>query len=266
MRDETEIHDVEAYVALQAVLNARFWQRLGGMPDFSGLRVLDFGCGHGALSLDMARAGAASILGIDLADQRIRYAQARMGTRAPAGCDMRFECLDITTIPGQDLFDRIVSKDTFEHVGPVDEVLGAMIRLLKPGGEIILGFGPLYYSPFGDHGELGIRLPWGHLLAGEKRVLAAFNRTNQSCYRSLPEAGFNMLTPKEFRRAFEHSNAEIRSLHVNPSGREGLKSAMRSAFRLLARVPGLERYFTLEIYAVLTKPDRPAADLARKTA
>lgn len=266
MIDETEIHDVEAYVALQAVENARFWQRLGGMPDFTGLRVLDFGCGHGALSLDIARAGAASVLGIDLAAQRIRYAQQNTAPRAPAGCTIRFECLDITTLPGEALFDRIVSKDTFEHVGPVDAVLAAMVRLLKPGGEIILGFSPLYYSPFGDHGELGIRLPWAHLLAGEQRVLAAFNRTNRSDYHRLPEAGFNMLTPRDFRRMFARSQAQLRSLRVNPSGDEGLKAAMMSTFRLLARLPGLERYFTVGMYAVLTKPGGAAPDVARQAA
>src|SRR3954453_23394436 len=34
MIDETEIHDVDAYVRLQVVENARFWQRLGGRPNF----------------------------------------------------------------------------------------------------------------------------------------------------------------------------------------------------------------------------------------
>lgn len=266
MIDESEIHDVEAYVRLQVIENARFWQRLGGMPDFTGMRVLDFGCGHGMLSLDLARAGAVSVLGIDLAEQRIRYAQANVAPQAPPGCTMRFECIDITTIPGEGLFDRIVSKDTFEHVGPIDEVLAAMVRLLKPGGEIILGFSPLYYSPFGDHGELGVRVPWAHLLAGEQRVLAAFNATNGSAYRRLPEAGFNMLTPRDFRQAFERSGAQIRSLRMNSAAGGGLKSAMIRAFRLLARVPGLERYFTVGIYAVLVKPARTAPQAAARAA
>jgi len=254
MINEAEIHDVEAYVALQASENDRFWQRAGGKPDFTGQRVLDFGCGHGALSLDIALSGATSVLGIDLSAERVRYAQEKIAIQAPAGCTMRFECLDITAILGNGLFDRIVSKDTFEHVRPVDAVLAAMVRLLKPGGEIILGFSPLYYSPFGDHGELGVRLPWAHLVAGEKRVLAAFNRTNHASFRGLPEAGFNMLTPKDFRRTFQRSTAEIRSLRTNPPGRGGLKSVMMTAFRLLARLPGLERYFTVGIYAVLAKP------------
>lgn len=254
MIDEAEIHDVEAYFAHQVTENARFWRRLGGMPDFAGQHVLDFGCGHGALSLDIARAGAASVLGIDLAAQRIRYAQTRVAPQAPASTRMRFACLDITTIPGEALFDRIVSKDTFEHVSPVDGVLAAMLRLLKPGGEIILGFSPLYHSPFGDHGELGIRLPWAHLLAGERRVLAAFNRTNGTCYRGLPEAGFNMLTPRDFREAFRGSRAEIRVLRVNPARGEGLKSVMMATFRTLALIPRLERYFTVGIYSVLAKP------------
>ena len=254
MIDENEIHDVGAYVALQAVENVRFWRRLGGKPDFTGQRVLDFGCGHGTLALDIARGGAASVLGIDLAEQRILYAREKVVPQAPLGTTMRFESMDITTMPGEGLFDRIVSKDTFEHVGPVDAVLAAMVRLVKPGGEIILGFSPLYNSPFGDHGEYGVRVPWIHLLVGEQRVLAEFNKTNRSAYKRLPDAGFNMLKPADFRRAFSRTGTEIRALNTNPSAGEGLKGPMMAMFRSLARLPMLEPYFTVGVYAVLAKP------------
>jgi ubiquinone/menaquinone biosynthesis C-methylase UbiE len=252
MIDESEFHDIDEYFAFQVTDNDKFWLRLGGRPDFAGQHVLDFGCGHGALSLDVARAGAASVLGIDLSEQRIRYAIDKVAPLAPNGT-LSFGCIDITTMKGEARFDRIVSKDTLEHVAPLDAVLASMIRLLKPGGELIFGFSPLYYSPFGDHGELGSSLPWAHLFAGERRVLAAFNRKNRSDFNSLPDAGFNMRKRRDFLEAFQEANCDIRYLAINPSVNEGLKSSVMALLRTLARFRPLEPFMTIGIYTILSK-------------
>ena len=45
--------------------NKKFWERLGGKPNFENKTVLDFGCGHGALSVEIAESGAKKVLGID---------------------------------------------------------------------------------------------------------------------------------------------------------------------------------------------------------
>ena len=60
------LEDAAAYFDEQmAESNPEFWSRCGGRPDLRGLRVLEVGCGHGALSVDMARGGA-DVLGVDL--------------------------------------------------------------------------------------------------------------------------------------------------------------------------------------------------------
>ena len=46
--------------------NEKFWKRLGIKPNFKNKTVLDFGCGHGALSIDIGLLGAKSVIGIDL--------------------------------------------------------------------------------------------------------------------------------------------------------------------------------------------------------
>ena len=32
-----------------------FWGRFGGKPNFEGKTILDFGCGHGAMCMDIAK-------------------------------------------------------------------------------------------------------------------------------------------------------------------------------------------------------------------
>jgi ubiquinone/menaquinone biosynthesis C-methylase UbiE len=157
-------------------------------------------------------------------------------------------------MPGEALFDVIVSQNTFEHVGDVDAVLASFKRLLKPGGAAYIGFSPLYHSPFGDHGELRapVRLPWLHLIAGKKRVIAAYNRANGEAVTTLAECGFNGLKPADFRAAFARSGLQIESLRINPTEGPVKRAAMR-IFALLAKLPGLEPLFTTGIYVVLRK-------------
>lgn len=249
--DESRIHDVDAFFRYQLADNAKFWRRFGVAVDLEGEDVLDLGCGHGALSLDIARRGARSVLGLDLSAQRIAYARAKVRAEAPDVLD--FATTDVRALAGEVRFDRVVSKDTFEHVDDVAGTLAALHRLLRPGGAAMLGFSPLWYSPFGDHGELGSRLPWAHVLAGEARVLAAFNARNASRHESLPAAGFNMLQKRDFLAAFAASGLNTERLVVNPS-EGGAKGLLAAGLRALSAVPGLDRYCTVGLYAILRRP------------
>lgn len=253
MIEESALFDVEAYFRFQIDDNEKYWSRLGGRPDLTRKSVLDFGCGHGALSLDLAQHGARRVLGIDLSDQRIRFCRERTAPRAPKEGVLEFRKVNVVDIDEPEGFDMIVSKDVLEHVEPLEPAIQAMGRLLKPGGTLRFGFSPLYYSPFGDHGELGTRIPWGHVLAGEQRVLDAFNRSNKSSCRTLVEAGFNKRTPRQFFGAFDQLGFATEYRRINPA-EGGAKSAMMRVFDVLRRVPALEPYVTVGIYLVLRKP------------
>ena len=252
MIEESALFDVEAYFRFQLGDNEKYWSRLGGRPALAGKQVLDFGCGHGALSLDLARHGAKRVLGIDLSEQRVRFCREKTQPRGPAGV-LEFRKVDVARLDEDGGFDMVVSKDVLEHVEPLEPALQSMARLLRPGGTLRLGFSPLYFSPFGDHGELGTRIPWGHVLAGEQRVLAAFNRANKSSCRSLVEAGFNMRKPRQFLWAFDKLNFATEYLKINPA-EGGAKAAVMRLFDALRRVPALEPYVTVGIYIVLRKP------------
>ena len=63
------------YFEYGKIENKKFWKRLGGKPDLKNKSILDFGCGHGALCIDLAQSGAKSITGIDLNSKLVDFAK-----------------------------------------------------------------------------------------------------------------------------------------------------------------------------------------------
>ena len=79
--------------------NKKFWKRLGSKPDFKNKKVLDFGCGHGSLTLEIAALGAQKVIGIDLEIDLINFAQENLDQNFPALRDkVEFELIDLLTV------------------------------------------------------------------------------------------------------------------------------------------------------------------------
>ena len=99
-----------------------------------GKRVLDAACGEGYGSALLAGT-AASVLGVDIAEQAIAHARARYG----AIPNLRFERGDCTAldVPAA-AFDLIVSFETLEHVQAQEQLLAGFARALAPDGLLII--------------------------------------------------------------------------------------------------------------------------------
>ncbi len=67
-------------------------------------------------------------------------------------------------------FDFIFSYDSFEHFEQPELVLREAIRVLRKGGYIFLSFGPLYYSPFGEHAYRSITIPYCQFLFSKELI------------------------------------------------------------------------------------------------
>jgi len=100
-----------------------------------GQRLLDIGCGWGALGLWAARHYGVEVHGITLSRQQQRYACDR-ARRLGMQDRVEFELRDYRDLDGSARYDRIVSVGMFEHIGikSFPEYFGTAAQLLAPGG------------------------------------------------------------------------------------------------------------------------------------
>jgi cyclopropane-fatty-acyl-phospholipid synthase len=101
-----------------------------------GHRLLDIGCGWGALVLRAAQRFGARCVGVTLSERQAELARERV---AQAGLSDRVEIRlqDYRDVDGE--FDRITSVGMFEHVGlqHLTEYFGRIERLLAPDGVVM---------------------------------------------------------------------------------------------------------------------------------
>lgn len=133
---------------------------------FDGKRVLEVGCGDGALLTEFARRGAARIIGIDLCPTHTTEGRTVTVMRMDV-CNLEFE---------DQCFDYVFSVATLEHVNDVPRALREIHRVLKPGGEFFTRFGPIWTAVNGHHyrvwdhdGKVFIP-PWGHLALSREEL------------------------------------------------------------------------------------------------
>jgi cyclopropane-fatty-acyl-phospholipid synthase len=104
-----------------------------------GDRVLEIGCGWGALAEMAALEFDASLVGVTLSTEQLAWAQARM-ERCAAADRVQLRLQDYRDIgrdnPADRQFDAICSIEMIEAVGREywPTYFGALARLLKPGG------------------------------------------------------------------------------------------------------------------------------------
>ena len=106
-----------------------------------GQRLLDIGCGWGALIRRAARKYGAIATGVTLSKNQYDYARERI--RAEGLQDRcRVELCDYRDVPGAGVYDRIASVGMFEHVGLANlAAYFAKIRSLLTGDGLVLNHG-----------------------------------------------------------------------------------------------------------------------------
>jgi SAM-dependent methyltransferase len=99
-----------------------------------GRRVLDAACGTAYGSALLRAAGAASVLGVDIAEAVVESARAEM----PAGVELRVGDVQDLAFLEDDSFDVVVCFETIEHVRDRDAALDELRRVLAPGGVLAI--------------------------------------------------------------------------------------------------------------------------------
>lgn len=117
---------------------------------------LELGCWDGMVSCYLAARGKQATA-IDYRDIGFDERAARQGVRL-----MQMDAANLRFDDGS--FDFVFSYDAFEHVASPEAVLLEAARVLKKGGCLYLDFGPLYFSPFGEHAYDSITVPYCQFL------------------------------------------------------------------------------------------------------
>ncbi len=262
----------------------RFWVGHGyaSVPNITGLRVLEFGCGLGGHAISAALAGA-EVVGIDLDGQSLQFAQQMLGERFPQlKTRVKFLQMRIEDYKDSQGFDYILTYETFEHVLDLPSALQHLARLLKPSGTLISTFGGLWTSAFGGHDlqyylEWTKNTPWGMLwlprVTSERRTINSLFRapipfshrfmTGKALkdygrrypdrpHGTIQEVGMNGLAFSDYVKIIGASPFKVIRWKTNVG-----KHPAYIILRLLAGVPGLQDLFTQNVYAVMV-PREPS--------
>ncbi len=179
------------------------------MESIEGKDVIDFGCGEGTEAIELAQAGARTVVGVDLLTFRFPDAERRA---REAGVTDRVRFLTAPESPA----DVIVSLDSFEHFDKPDEILRVMASFLRPRGRVVASFGPTWYHPLGGH-SFSV-FPWSHLIFTEQALIRwrAERKSDGATRFSEVEGGLNQMTISRFERVVADSPFQIVKLEAVP--------------------------------------------------
>jgi SAM-dependent methyltransferase len=120
---------------LVQLTHGRLWRRVAEVLPSPPARVLDIGCGTGALSLAMAEAGY-EVTAIDPDPTAIDLAERSAHQAAPGR--LAYHRSDATTwVADEAGYDVVVTTRTLHHVHDPAAVLEQVHRWLRPGGQLV---------------------------------------------------------------------------------------------------------------------------------
>lgn len=186
--------------SVQGLYAAGEWHALQRMlPDLSGKRVLDIGCGFGWHCAYAAEQGAAQVLGIDLSEKMLAVARERNATPAIEYRRMAMEDMDFPP----ESFDVVLSSLVFHYTPDFEQVCSLVHRCLGAGGDFVFSVEHPVFTAQGPqdwcYDAEGRPSHWpvdGYFLEGGRRALflgeevVKYHRTLTTYLNSLLAAGF----------------------------------------------------------------------------
>lgn len=208
---------------------------------FAGQRVIDFGSGEGGLVLDLAP-HAAEAIGLEIRHEALDSSRRR--AEALGLANARF--LDPATLDPESLHaDTIISMDSMEHFERPGEILDYCARVLKPGGRMLVTFGPPWLHPYGHHMSFMCRVPWFHLFFRERAIMNVrrlYRNDGAARFSEVP-GSLNGMTLRRFKRLVGDSPFALEWLGLTPIWGQ----------RPLVRLPLMREFFISIVTCVLRK-------------
>lgn len=171
--------------------NARFVAELGQpvvelLAPQAGERILDLGCGDGALTRRLGEVGA-SVVGVDSSAEMVA------ATRA-AGLDARVMSGEALAFDSE--FDAVFSNAALHWMRRPADVIAGVWRALKPGGRFV--------GEMGGHGNVH------HIMTA---LVAALDRRGLDGRAAVP---WYFPTPAEYRGLLEPQGFRVRAIDLIP--------------------------------------------------
>lgn len=175
---------------------------LGYLPrDLAGRRVLDAGCGTGALAVEAARRGA-EVVAVDVAETLVRLAEERCPPDVPRD-RIRFVVGDMLD-PGLGRFDHVVAMDSLIHYRGPDMVAAIAGLARRADASLVTTFAPR--TPLlGAMHAVGQLFPRGNRSPAIEPIRAA--RLEADLVRALAEEGLLPGRTRRVARGFYISQA-----------------------------------------------------------
>jgi SAM-dependent methyltransferase len=162
-------------------------------PFAAGKDVLDYGCGSGYGSAMLA-ASARSVKAVDVAPDAVAY-----GREHHAAANLEFRVIDTDRpLPFSDAsFDSVMSCQVIEHVAAPVTYLQEVVRVLKPGGVLVLA------TPDRRTRLLPLQRPWNrwHLTEYSERSLVRLLAPHFATIESFTMGGARAVIDPELRRS-----------------------------------------------------------------
>ena len=145
----------DAHAVLQREVADRLLERLDWLPGLDPERVLDAGCGTGAVARRLqSRYRRARVYGVDLAEPMLVRARALTPPRRPWRRVPSWLAGDVEALPFPDAcFDLLVSNLTLQWCLPPDAALVEFRRVTRPDGL-------LFFTTFGPESLRELREAW----------------------------------------------------------------------------------------------------------
>ncbi|OPY01428.1 MAG: Ubiquinone biosynthesis O-methyltransferase [Syntrophorhabdus sp. PtaB.Bin047] len=236
MAYEEKYRDPETY----AVSLTRTFPNLSRMV--RGRQALDIGCSDGMEALALVAMGASKVIGIDIRIDPEKSAQL-LASYPLRGCELAVMNAEKMTF-ADETFDVAMSCGSFEHFDEPYSVLKECKRVVKADGRICLTSG-VWSHPWGAHMNFFTRVPWVQFIFSESTIMNV-----RRCYRGdgakrfrEVEGGLNKMGIRQF-----HDIVSELSLHI-----EYLRLVPVRRLSCLARIPGINEFFTSLVIAVLRK-------------
>lgn len=169
----------QLWQAASYAAHARFVAELAGpivewLAPKPGERILDLGCGDGALT-EALKALGADVVGVDTSEELLAAARAR-------GLDVRR--MDGEALPFAAEFDAVFSNAALHWMTRADDVVAGVHRALTPGGRFV--------AEFGGHGNVAAIITAmravARRLGGDESLAGPWFFPTPGEYRSMLEA------------------------------------------------------------------------------